>query len=210
MVMGQRIKIHSAGESAFEETRDVDSPDLRIATLRANTRPSQIGILRDRLVSTFEEFGINSDIKPQSCMAIEEALANAIYHGNLGLDSDLKEDGSSKFGELAKERSEMAPWKDRSVSIVELATPFGVWITIADEGEGFNVARALEKTVDPEALLASGRGLIMMKAFSDDLVFNSNGNEVTLVFYNKLNQDIKELLKHRAESRGSRCGNSVI
>lgn len=209
---GEKISIHSPGGKSFDETRSVDTPDLRLAKLTAPTLPSQIGILRDRLVNAFHEFEIGGEAAhAHSCMAIEEALANAIYHGNLELDSDLKETGAEQFSDLAKERCVQVPWKDRTVEVTELATPFGVWITIRDQGPGFDVTAAMERTIDPEALLASGRGLVMMRAFADDLVFNSTGNEVTLVFYGRKNVDVKELLKARAASRnGSRQSHSVV
>ena len=204
MVTARNIAIHSAAGKSFEETRLIDSPEMRLAEIRSSTDPKQIGILRDRLVSALCEYGIKDDPNhPQSCMAIEEALANAIYHGNLGLNSDLKEDGTSTFSDMAKARCSELPWKNRQVRITEIATPYGVWFTISDEGCGFDVHAALQRTIDPEALLASGRGLVMMQAFADELVFNRAGNEVTLVFYAAANRDIHELI-----SAGCSCGSS--
>jgi hypothetical protein len=60
---------------------------------------------------------------------------------------------------------------------------FGLWITIQDEGKGFNVQAAFDRCNDPESLLASGRGLLLMRGFSDEIFFNTHGNEVTLVLY---------------------------
>ena len=155
-------------------------------------------------MESFNEFQIaNETGSTQICMALEEALANAFYHGNLELDSALKEDGTDKFAELAKERCQQSPWKDRNVTVTELATPMGIWITIADEGQGFDVAAALERANDPMAMLASGRGLIMMRAFTDDLVFDSVGNEVTLILYHQRNEDISDLPRSRAQSRSN-------
>ena len=56
------------------------------------------------------------------------------------------------------------------------------------------------------SILASGRGLVMMKAFTDELIFNSNGNEVTLVIYHNRNQDVVELMKERSQSRSLNDG----
>lgn len=202
MVTGRNLKIHGATGEAFEESRIVDTPDLRFAEIQSSTNPSQIGVLRDRLMWSMSEFGICSEIgEPQACMAIEEALANAVYHGNLELDSDLKEDSATTFSDLAKKRSASEPWKSRKIQVSELATPFGLWITISDQGAGFDFKAALQRTIDPEAMLASGRGLVMMTAFTDDLLFNAAGNQVTLVFYHSRNQDIKELLLSRAQDR---------
>ena len=46
-------------------------------------------------------------------------------------------------------------------------------------------AELLDRCNDPEALLASGRGLLLMRGFSDELFFNPPGNEVTLVLYSE-------------------------
>lgn len=199
---GPVLTVNGPPGESFQETRKVDSCDIRLAELTASTSPAHIASLRDRILSGFEEYGVGSYFShPQVCMAIEEALANAIFHGNLELDSRLKEEGPDRFSQLAKDRMRMSPWQDRAVHITELATPFGIWITIRDDGTGFDAAAALRRTVDPETLLASGRGLIMMKAFSDELVFNSVGNEVTLVFYSRRNEDVRDLLKRRAAKR---------
>lgn len=202
MVSETNIRIHSAADSSFFERRIVDTRDLRLAEFTVDSQPSCIGIVRDRLMESFDEFGISPESgTTQFCMALEEALANAFYHGNLELDSSLKEDGSDQFSQLARERCQKSPWKDRQVSITELATPMGIWISISDEGSGFDVQSALERANDPLSMLASGRGLVMMRAFTDELVFNPRGNEVTLVVYHNKNQDVAELLRSRAKSR---------
>lgn len=207
MVSGTYIRIHGAAESSFSEVRLVDTSDLRCSEFSAPCRPSCIGMLRDRLLASFDEFGIATDLgKTQTCMAVEESLANAFYHGTLELDSELKEDGTDRFSQLARERCQKSPWKERRVTVSELATPFGLWVTIRDEGRGFDVAAALKCTEDPVSALASGRGLVMMKAFTDELIFNEAGNEVTLVIYHNRNQDVAELLKERARSQCLKSG----
>ena len=189
------------------ENRQVDTAELRLATIIAQTVPSCVGLLRDRLMSAFEDFSVQAELgKAQICMALEEALANAYYHGNLELDSKLKEDGASEFMNLARERTKRSPWNNRVIRVTELATPYGVWMTIGDEGNGFDVATALKRTEDPMSMLASGRGLVMMKAFSDELVFNAAGNEVTLVVYSKSNVNVAELLQERAATRSRPSG----
>ncbi|MEQ9406856.1 MAG: ATP-binding protein [Fuerstiella sp.] len=198
MPSGSKIRIHGAVGRAFAETRLFDSPELRVAELTSSSEPEQIGVLRDRLQRSFQEFGISATAAPpQACMAIEEALANAIYHGNLELDSELKEDDACSFGDLARQRCRQPPWVHRTVHVTELASCLGLWITIRDEGVGFDLEAATRQAAEPPSLLASGRGLIMMKAFTDDLVFNARGNEVTLVFYAETNQDVRDLLKQR-------------
>ena len=211
MVSGNIMRIHGANGNHFTEERLVDTAELRLATIVARTQPACIGVLRDRLTSAIGEFGITlSTGSPQVFMAVEEALANAFYHGNLELDSALKEDGSTRFAELARTRCQQSPWKDREIRITELATPYGLWITISDEGQGFNVESAMKRAEDPLSDMASGRGLVMMKAFTDELVFSPSGNEVTLVVYSNRNSDIKELLHERTRTRAIEAGNRSL
>lgn len=205
-MVSTNIRIHnvtpSPSSSPIEEQRLIDTADLRYAELSAPCQLDCIGLLRDRLLSSLDEFGVTTNLANiQTCMALEECLANALYHGTLELDSKLKEDGSDRFTKLAQARCQQSPWKDRRVCVTELATPFGIWITIKDEGHGFDVAETLKRVENSSSLLASGRGLVMMKAFTDELIFNTRGNEVTLVIYHHRNQDVAELLKERAKLR---------
>ena len=173
-------------EATIVEEVVVQSPHVRLAQFRVPTHCRLIPKLRDRLMRGIQDYHVVEGTKENHfCMALEEALNNAFYHGNLEISSELKEDGSSRFVDLAAERELLSPWCHRSVSVTELVSPFGLWITIRDEGNGFNVQAALDRCNDPEALLASGRGLLLMRGFSDELFFNPSGNEVTLVLYSE-------------------------
>lgn len=173
-------------EATIVEEVVVQSPHVRLAQFRVPTRCSLIPKLRDRLMRGIQDYHVVEGTKENHfCMALEEALNNAFYHGNLEISSELKEDGSSRFVDLAAERELLSPWCHRNVYVTELVSPFGLWITIRDEGNGFNVQAALDRCNDPEALLASGRGLLLMRGFSDELFFNPAGNEVTLVLYSE-------------------------
>ena len=171
-------------EPTFLEDVVVQSPHVRLAQFRIPTRCDLIPVIRDRLLKGLRDFQVVEGTRENHfCMALEEALNNAFYHGNLEISSELKEDGSSRFVDLAREREQLLPWKGRCVRITELVSSFGLWVSIQDDGAGFDVAAAIERCNDPEALLASGRGLLMMRAFSDEVFYNASGNEVTLVLY---------------------------
>ena len=170
--------------SAIAEDVIIQSPHVRVAQFRVPTRRKLIPVLRDRLLKGLRDYHVVEGTRENHfCMALEEALNNAFYHGNLEISSALKEDGSSRFADLAADREQLSPWCGRCVRVTELVSAFGLWVTIADEGGGFNVQAALDRCNDPETLLSSGRGLLMMRAFSDELFFNSVGNEVNLVLY---------------------------
>jgi CheY-like chemotaxis protein/anti-sigma regulatory factor (Ser/Thr protein kinase) len=112
--------------------------------------------------------------------AIDEALLNALYHGNLEVESSLKEQDDQAFHKLADQRQRESPWCDRRITVTARFED-GVRIIIRDEGCGFDPA-SLPDPTDPENLIkASGRGLLLMRAFMDDVYHNETGNEVTLV-----------------------------
>ncbi|MEZ6124555.1 MAG: ATP-binding protein [Planctomycetaceae bacterium] len=202
--MSDEVIIHGSAPRAVTEKIQIEGPDLRLSTLIAPTHTACIGLLRDRLMSSLQDFRVMAEsMGHQFCMALDEALANAFFHGNLELSSSLKEDGSDTFTKIAEERQLQSPWKDRSVTVTELASSFGVWITIRDEGSGFDVAGTLNRPPNPEQLLASGRGLLIMKAFCDEVIYNRDGNEVTLVAYPQQNLEVHEFLAHCKTKRGN-------
>jgi hypothetical protein len=159
-------------------------PELRLSELAGPANAAFIAVMRDRLLESVDDFKLRSGVSStQFCVAVEETLANAFYHGNLELDSSLKQSASSTFNELVRQRCTQSPWKDRCVCVTEVATPCGIWGIVRDEGSGYDSAAALSRDPDPYSFTESGRGLVMMKAFSDEMFFNESGNEVTLVFY---------------------------
>ncbi len=155
--------------SIFEEIL-VLSRHVRLARLRSPTSCRLIPQLSDRLMRSLAEYQVVAGKREiQFCMALEEALNNAFYHGNLELSSQLKEDGSSRFIELAAEREALSPWRERSVQVTELVSVFGLWLTIQDSGTGFDVQAMEERCNDPELMFASGRDLTLMHAFADEI-----------------------------------------
>jgi len=113
--------------------------------------------------------------------ALGEALGNAVDHGCLELDSALREKATADYAKLRQERSAMQPWCDRKVRVIERIIPDQVHYTITDEGGGFDIT-AVPDPRDPENLLrASGRGLMLIRTFMDEVIFNEVGNEITLV-----------------------------
>lgn len=114
-------------------------------------------------------------------VALEEALANALYHGNLEVDSRLKEEDDQAYFHLVQQRMRQPPYRDRRIHVeVSLARGEAIF-TIRDEGPGFD-PESLPDPCNPENLgKPSGRGLLLMRTFMDALVFNRMGNEVRMI-----------------------------
>ena len=114
-------------------------------------------------------------------IAIEEALLNAYYHGNLEVDSKLREEDDSVYRELARQRCDEIPYRDRRISIKAAYSESEARFVIRDDGEGFDATQIPDPTDPDNMLRSSGRGLLLMRSFMDELRFNDIGNEVTLI-----------------------------
>jgi anti-sigma regulatory factor (Ser/Thr protein kinase) len=115
-------------------------------------------------------------------IALHEAITNAVIHGNLEVDSALKEQGPDAFAEMLARQSADEAYSARNVDIVvDFDGEMCRW-TITDEGKGFDVERVIQRCMsdDPEVLLASGRGILMMKSFLDDVRYDQGGRRVIL------------------------------
>jgi CheY-like chemotaxis protein/anti-sigma regulatory factor (Ser/Thr protein kinase) len=115
------------------------------------------------------------------CIALEEAMLNAIFHGNLQLNSDLRQDGEEAYYRLAEERRGTAPYRNRQVFCTARLSRAEVRVTIRDEGPGFDPSTLPDPT-DPANLgRIGGRGLLLIRTFMDSVTHNQAGNEVILV-----------------------------
>ena len=114
-------------------------------------------------------------------VALEEALLNAYYHGNLEISSELRDTSHSAYYELARERCRQSPYCERKIYVDVRLTPGETVYIVRDEGPGFDPA-VLPDATDPANIeRPSGRGLLLMRTFMDEVRYNERGNEVTLI-----------------------------
>jgi anti-sigma regulatory factor (Ser/Thr protein kinase) len=114
-------------------------------------------------------------------IALEEALLNAIYHGNLEVSSRLRESDDEAFHALAAERRELSPYRDRRVKVTARMSPRRATFLIADEGPGFDVSRIPDPTAPENIDRPCGRGVLLMRTFMNSVRYNATGNQVTLI-----------------------------
>lgn len=118
-------------------------------------------------------------------IALEEALLNALYHGNLDLKTEELREASSGLVQpgtlsLIDQRRAQKPFADRRLHVHIVMSPQRGTFAIRDEGQGFDTHRTPDPA-DPASLeRESGRGLVLMRTFMDDVKYNDQGNEVTL------------------------------
>lgn len=118
----------------------------------------------------------------QIAMALDEAILNSIFHGNLEVSTELRQlDDGQAFFEMVERRKVTPPYRDRHVFISLTATPEQATFVVRDEGQGFDISQIPDPT-DPENLeKAGGRGLLLIQSFMDEVRHNRCGNEITMI-----------------------------
>jgi len=88
-------------------------------------------------------------------LALEEALVNAIKHGN-------------RYD------------RDKAVTVQCKVAPKQLWVRIEDQGEGFDPSKVPDPTKEDRLDIPSGRGIMLMRSFMNRVDYNSEGNVVEL------------------------------
>ena len=172
---------------------DDDVTFLRLQRLDAGPRWHQRLVIPSRLAEVeragdaVEQLleahaGLGMDARSELGMAIREALMNAYEHGSLEVSADLKrkllEEGSYFDHLLEHERN-----TDRHItidlSLQDEAHNHLLKVIIQDEGPGFEPPTTWFGESD--SLMLSGRGLRMVKKYTDAFHFSGKGHAITLV-----------------------------
>jgi len=123
--------------------------------------------------------------KLRTGMALQQALANAIVHGNLELTSDEVQEAreamvTGRGRGMLEQRQNQAPYRDRRVLVDLRISRDEARFVVRDDGKGFDVKQfGLDGPNDAE--LKRGRGIRLMRMFMDEVTFNDRGNEVMMV-----------------------------
>lgn len=118
--------------------------------------PSDTGDARQFLDEMLKDLGENGWGEEHTFgihLAVEEALMNAIKHGN--------------------QRN-----PEKYVTVEFRFNAKILQIVIEDEGDGFNPSDVPDPTLEENLELPSGRGLMLMKTFMTTVEYNAKGNRV--------------------------------
>lgn len=124
--------------------------------------PNFIGVVERQILVQIEKIGMDEERVFAVRLALEEAIANAIKHGN-----------------------KMDPTK--KVTIRFLNEKDRLTFEVSDEGDGFDSTTVPDPTDAEHLPLPHGRGILLMRAYADEVTFNESGNLVRLVVL--LNED---------------------
>ena len=123
-----------------------------------SSRFENIELALAALAIVCHERGVSEDVEHWIGMAVREAIANAIKHGN-----------------------KLDPSKKVYVSLDEDCDR--LTIVVGDEGEGFEPEKVADPLIPENTMKTSGRGIFYIRSFMDDLSFmrgESGGTILTM------------------------------
>ncbi len=116
---------------------------------------------------------------------LAELYSNALEHGVLGLDSSLKRDVSGFTRYYQQRNTRLDELQDGHVRVHLQVTPQGeggcLVIRVEDSGKGFDVARVLDRPVDPVRL--SGRGVSLIRQLGRNASWSDDGRSARVEFF---------------------------
>ena len=120
--------------------------------------PNDSQLLKDvskELITILKENGVDEDIIFDIHVGFEEALRNAMIHGN-----------------------KLDPKK--VVKIKAEITPTEVIISVEDEGDGFDPASLPDPTLDENLLKEGGRGVYLVNHLMDEVDYQNGGRKLVM------------------------------
>jgi serine/threonine-protein kinase RsbW len=112
--------------------------------------------VEDLILREAERLGYSAECAFAVRLALEEAVVNAHKHGN---------------------RAD----RTKHITVSYDVRPGRIIVRVRDEGGGFDPCAVPDPTTPDRISLPNGRGLMLMRAYLDDVCYNEQGNEVQLV-----------------------------
>jgi serine/threonine-protein kinase RsbW len=157
--VGEDFSRHLAGA---EQVEDLTLVGLEVVPREAKeervvipSEPMQLARVESLILSRLEALNYGERALFAVRLALEEAVINAIKHGNR-MD------------------------KAKHVTVTFSVDRDECVVTVEDEGSGFDPGAVPDPTADENLELPHGRGLVLMRAYMDDVSFNAKGNRVTM------------------------------
>lgn len=139
------------------------------------------GTFRLRTLDDVEDLALkiaNMSRIPEKAIGIVELLANAVEHGNLGMQYDEKTDyiANGTWRAEIERRLALPEHEGKYVEVRLAREPDRLTLLVTDQGPGFDFEKYLE--LDPDRVFHNhGRGIAMIRA-DVDLRYLGRGNQV--------------------------------
>ncbi len=117
----------------------------------------------------------------QVSIALQEAVTNAVFHGNLEVSSEHRQVDDRVFEQLALDRRRLEPYSSRRVRIHVQLDRDAARFSVSDDGPGFDASQLGRAVQSDDLTRVGGRGLLLIRTFMDDVTFNSHGNQIIMI-----------------------------
>jgi serine/threonine-protein kinase RsbW len=120
-----------------------------------------VDVAEEQVLHEARELGFDEDDQYRIGMAVRECMVNAVVHGN-------------RYNARKKVHLTVSRSADK------------LSVTIADEGEGFDVSKLPDPLAEENLLRHSGRGILLIQGFMDEFHIRPRepkGTEVKMVKY---------------------------
>ncbi len=134
--------------------------DATFEICEIESEASKIWIPREAILKRLKQFAFDDKAIFAIKLALEEAIANAISHGN--------------DGDCTKKITVRYSVDDRRAAII-----------VNDQGCGFKPENVPDPTQPDRLSVPNGRGIMLMRAYTDEIEFRNDGCEVYFVKYRK-------------------------
>ena len=130
-----------------------DTPSHRLSFA---SRLGEVPAVQQQIIDACEAEGYSEETIFAIRLALDEALSNAVRHGN---DND----------------------PSKTVQVEYAVDCDQLRVVIEDEGHGFDPEALPDPTAEENLNRPHGRGVMLMRAYMSDVDFNERGNRITLV-----------------------------
>ncbi len=126
--------------------------------IKVRSTPGSKEKIEREIIEDLEKMCSDEDILFSVKLALEEAVVNAIKHGNKSNPN-------------------------KTVIVNYTLGDYCIRITVEDEGRGFDLDAIPDPTAEENLESDHGRGILLMRVYMDEVKYNEKGNQVTLVKY---------------------------
>ncbi len=123
-----------------------------------NSKVENIYPVERSILERAKELNFNEDVCFSLRLAMDEAFINAIIHGNNNLE-------------------------DKSIHVIANFYSDSIEVTVRDEGDGFDLSQLYDPRDEPHLYDTHGRGVFLIRQFTNEVRFNDKGNEITFVVH---------------------------
>lgn len=118
----------------------------------------ELELLHSSVLVAVSESGFDEASTFAVRLALEEAVANAFRHGN-------------------------AEDPTKTVTVEYRVDEQTIWLSIEDQGSGFDPRAVPDPTEDANLEIPSGRGIMLMRAYMTEVEIMSPGNRIEMTFH---------------------------